>query len=281
MGGLGNQLFQLAAGIYLSEECGRNVKFSADWFDASRQRLLEGVPRDLMIAELINPNEWSELAPESLRRHYELSRSLQNYWVTETDPSDNTLERVTPNTEFLVGYFQKIRYVDAVKNHLLERIQRSPSFQSLIPRQLESRVAVHMRFGDYAENPVTRQFHGLTDTSYFIDAAKILMTEIDSDELVIVSDEPQRARKEFNNQTVTNVKIYSQGTSELEDLAILSNSAGIVMANSSFSWWAAWISNAVMSPQVIMPTPWFSQKSIAESNLQSNSWKLLPRKLVI
>ena len=67
--------------------------------------------------------------------------------------------------------------------------------------------------------------------------------------------------------------------SELEDLAGMSASRGIVISNSTFSWWAAWIGTQLHECNVVAPRPWFATPSAADDNLLPDGWTVLDREL--
>lgn len=95
-----------------------------------------------------------------------------------------------------------------------------------------------------------------------------------------MSDEPERARMLLESHfDLAEIQITcNSGSNEFEDLAMLSHSAGLVASNSSFSWWAAWLSTPLGS-QVVVPSPWFAEASQAEKYLFNHRWKVLPRRI--
>jgi hypothetical protein len=117
--------------------------------------------------------------------------------------------------------------------------------------------------------------------SYYATATRILLDELKASEVVIVSDDPPRAlealSKELNSDKIQ--LCCANTTDELEDLAILSHSAGIVISNSSFSWWAAWLGSTLKGASVIGPRPWLATYSKADECLAIPSWRFLERSL--
>ena len=282
MGGLGNQLFQLAAGIYVTQQSDRDVKFLSSWLNPPRVYKRGWIsPRQLMISDLIDDCEWSGLSRIQAATIRVISKFGKNYWVSELGPSDDTLERITSDTRVLVGYFQKSKYVNCVREPLLKRLEKSLQFRQLIPSKLEPRIAIHMRFGDYLSNPTTRAVHGLSDVSYYVNGVQILLGEIRCNQILLVSDDPKRAYSLFTESfDCRDFEIScAPGSSELEDFALLSHSAGIVISNSSFSWWAAWLGASTFGARVIAPTPWFAEPSAADTNLSDRSWTFIKREL--
>lgn len=282
MGGLGNQIFQLTAGIYLHHKHGCNVHYPTTllrppkFLRASRTSI-----RNLMIHELIRSNERKKLSKFQLLFWQIFSNSQRNYVVTENENNSELLDSYSTKTRVLIGYFQQLNYVNAVAADLIERFSSSATFKSLIPITLEPRIAIHVRLGDYSSNPQARSFHGLSDISYFVDGAHLLLNKLKVKNILIVSDEPKLAQTLFEQHfDKDDVKITcSPGLNEYEDLALLSHSKGLVASNSSFSWWAAWLSSPLGS-QVIVPSPWFAELSNAEKNLFDSRWTVLDRRIL-
>jgi len=280
MGGLGNQLFQLAAGLYVSQKLEKEVRILSTWLNPTSLVLRAKVqPRKLMIEDLIHEHEWSRISRSQTALTRIAARFSPELWVAESGPSDASIERITPRTRFLVGYFQRAHYANSVRNLLLERFNSSPKFSQIIPKLLRPRIAIHMRFGDYFTDPVTRRFHGLNRASYYVDSARILLQRIDCDQIILISDDPDRALSSFTEafgKTELHIET-SNGKSEFEDLALLASSAGIVISNSSFSWWAAWIGSTSLNASVIIPIPWFATASAIDKNLALPSWTYMRR----
>jgi hypothetical protein len=282
MGGLGNQLFQLVAGLYINENFGLKTRFSSAWFSSpQRFRRMGMTPRRLMINELLREEEQSSVSRNGVRLAFFRSRFIKSLVVVESDSNNAPLERVSASTKLLSGYFQNFSYVESVQDSLLKRFRESEAFKTLIPQELEPRVAIHIRLGDYVDNASAKAFHGLTTIEYYVTAAHQMIQETGLREILIVSDDPRNATKAFRSAfNKTDIEIsYVENTTEMEDLALLSHSAGIVISNSSFSWWAAWLGSKTLGAKVIAPTPWFAQPSGADVNLRVNSWTYLHREL--
>ena len=281
MGGLGNQIFQLAAGIYLRQKHGRDVYYTTTLLQPPKFfRAGSTSIRNLMISELIKSTERSKLSRLQILILRMFTNSNNKLVVTEKPNATELLADCDPKTRIYVGYFQQLKYVNAVGADLLERFSSSATFKFLIPKSLEPRVAIHIRLGDYSSNKRARSFHGLSEISYFIEGAKILLERLQTRSILIVSDEPERARalfEQYFNQYGIQITC-SSGMSEYEDLALLSHSAGLVASNSSFSWWAAWLSSPLGS-KVIVPSPWFAEFSNAEENLFDSRWTVIDRQI--
>lgn len=119
-------------------------------------------------------------------------------------------------------------------------------------------VAIHVRRGDYVNNPF---YVDLMQTQYYSRA----MDEFPNAEFLVFSDDIEWCK----NQTIFSGCEFSEGKTEIEDLNLMAGCRGIIMANSSFSWWAAYLSNA----KVIAPKAWYADK-IDRTKLLS-SWETI------
>ena len=276
MGGLGNQLFQYAAGIYSHKFLSKKSKYFYG---------IGGIPtntdRAFMLGDLLRENEIEHLGRRKYILLIVLTKLKLPIWVQEKNESDFPIERLTRKTKILVGFFQKRIYVEPVATEILAAMSTSSLFNKVVSAPTKSDIAVHIRLGDYASKPTARHAHGLSEMTYFVDAVRVLQSKRDYDNIVIYSDEAQTAYAEFVNVfgTSSTPITVSSGTNEYEDLAGISSSKGIVISNSTFSWWAAWIGTHLHNSTVIAPRPWFSKPSAADEHLLLESWIVLDREI--
>jgi hypothetical protein len=210
-----------------------------------------------------------------------LTKIKASVWIQEKNEGDFPLERVTGRTRILVGYFQKRIYVEPVASEILNAMSNSSLFKKVVSTPTKNDIAVHIRLGDYVSEPAAKRSHGLSNIEYFVRAVALLQAKHDYNKVVIYSDDSQAAYTEFVN-AFGRSKIpitISSGTNEYEDLAGISSSKGIVISNSTFSWWAAWIGTHLHDCVVIAPRPWFSKPSKADDHLLLDSWIVIDRLL--
>jgi len=119
-------------------------------------------------------------------------------------------------------------------------------------------VAIHVRRGDYVDNPF---YVDLMKTDYYERA----MAEFPDAKFKVFSDDVEWCAM----QPIFKDCEFSENINELEDLNEIAGAKGIIMANSSFSWWGAYLSNAI----VISPKLWYSD-NIERTKLLSN-WKVI------
>lgn len=180
----------------------------------------------------------------------------------------------------LLGYFQSWRYLEPVKEELRRRIipaahldKKALSWvldQRAFIDDLNDPVIVHLRRGDYLL-PAHRDFHGVLGLSYYRRALATLSAGRGYGEVVVVSDDLPAARSMFSEFSA----IFIDQPPELADSATLlavSGSQKFVIANSSFSWWWAWLSAA---SDVVAPKNWFAREDLDASDVCPPSWQLV------
>ena len=276
-GGLGNQLFQFAFGLYLKDVCGHDVRYS--------DLLLRSLPgkahasRSLGIGDLLKKHEISELTPARYSLIAALNKGFGGFIATEK-PIDSTFPIVLGNRTRLVrGYFQQFRFADAVKSQILNRLFQSSDFNIHSRSPVVKRICIHMRYGDYSSSEQTRKFHGLTSTQFYVDQARKLSDEFGVRDVFIVSDEPNRAVQEFLHLTTWNefnVAVSASAT-EQSDLIEIATSSLVITSNSTFSWWGAWLANSIHDSIVVCPDPWYAEAQMNNPYLIKPNWRIAQR----
>lgn len=281
MGGLGNQLFQLAGGIEIAKVSGRPAKFSTDLLDlpatAGTTKRYLGISELLQPAEVIDRNLVSGITRLGLNKFGKSSIKL-----VEENLQDDVTKRVADTTRYVQGYFQNWEIVERSWPELEKRFQNSRSFSGIIANPVEERIAVHMRYGDYRTNHHARSFHGLTDPSYFVESISLALAKGEKPEILILSDEPDYAFKELSTAGLDKeLKIeFGNSKDQLGDLAFMASSTTVVTSNSSFSWWGSWIASQRCSAKVFMPTPWFSSSNVMDPALYFDKANVLNRRVI-
>lgn len=262
LGGLGNQMFQYAAGLALAERHGSKLRLDPSYigFEAHRSYAL-----DALLVE----------AAVSRRRRVPM-------WVFERDRLDHAIVRLrffgakveserthaydehfdqAPANAYLLGYRQTERYLLPVADLLRQRFRprrmgpRALAFAGRIATA-SAPVAVHVRRGDYVENLSTNHLFGVPAPDYYERAARIVESRADADSLTffVFSDDIAwcRERLRLPGETV----FVSGETAAHEDLDLMRRCKHNIIANSSFSWWGAWLGETDSSV-VVAPEPWF------------------------
>lgn len=160
---------------------------------------------------------------------------------------------------YLVGGWMSPRYFTDIRDDLVRDFAPKTPLSSPASATLDAikksscAVAVHVRRGDYVENPRVLQKMGICEIDYYRKAINIVERFSPGATHFVFSDSPELAAKELTN--LGPLRIVSGNTKE-EDLFLMSSCRHNIIANSTFSWWAAWLNNHD-SKKVVAPRDWF------------------------
>lgn len=207
-----------------------------------------------------------------------LSRN-PNVLMETTKSFDARITRWGDGT-ILLGYFQSWRYLQTVQNEVRQRVSDARfldqkteewvSQQKAMIRELTDPVIVHVRRGDYVL-PAHRGFHGLLGQNYYETALANLANGPGYKEVVLVSDDMPAAKQMFAGIPAIYIE-QPQDISDSATLLALSTGNKYVIANSSFSWWWAWLAKADF---VYAPKQWFARNDLDSSDICPPEWHLL------
>ena len=131
-------------------------------------------------------------------------------------------------------------------------------------------VSVHVRRGDYVSNPTTAQVHGFLGLEYYQKAMNTMLEKIDNPHFFVFSDDPEWTERNIKTDApVTYIKY--NGAKNYEDLRLMSTCKHHIIANSSFSWWGAWLSPD-RENIIIAPKRWFKSDKLNARDLIPEPW---------
>ena len=275
-GGLGNQLFVYAAALEQADRIGVNVLADVSWFYRQDKRVyLLGhlFPNLQVIGGSSRASRTLSKASSILNRLRKHSVFVEKGFYETKNSFDDGIFSITEGTR-LRGYFQSTKYFPSSGALVAEAIRQarvSKEEQSILD-DICSRPfnAIHVRRGDYFHSPSTRDFHGLTTKEYFEAGSRLFGNS--TLPCLVFSDSPQIARKELDG--VGNF-VFDPKTLDLGDVAtlkLMSYAKGLVISNSSFSWWAAYtISQYDACAVIVTPRPW-SKEIDVNHNLIHQNW---------
>lgn len=274
-GGLGNQLFQYAAGRRLSLTLGVQLKLDISGYKRHSQRTYE---LDQFCIEAGIATAW-EVArwrgPRLLTRITQPLGLLPRLVMETSFDFDQAILHLGDG-RYLDGYWQSYRYfadvAPEIRRELSVRTPPSDADQKLLDRMARcDSVCVHVRRGDYASNPITRQYHGLCTPEYYRTAVEAIAAQVRGPELFVFSDDMPWVKHHLRfGLPTTHVEHYGVDSAPLE-LRLMAGCRYFVIANSSLSWWAAWLS-ANGNPIVYAPRCWFADPAIDTSELTPPAW---------
>lgn len=275
-GGIGNQMFQYACARALAIRNGRRV-----WLDLdSIER--DGNFRNYKLNELnITADKSNNLLSEFFRSsafQYRVVRRIatalrsEMKYIKEFNPpsfNENLLTSKIVNC-YLDGYWQSEKYFKDIEDII--RIdfkfinQPSQSIKTLANKiESTNSVAIHVRRGDYMSNPTTHMFHGVCPASYYRAGIELICKQISQPIFYIFTDDPSwvKANLTFSENSLL---VSEQTSNEVQDLFLMTRCKHFIIANSSFSWWGAWLGNNEFK-KVIAPKVWFKDE---DANMKFN-----------
>lgn len=287
-GGLGNQMFQYAAGRALSVRLGAPLKLDRRRMDhpvegSTPWRYALGALN--VREEFADPREAADLSGEAQTRLRRLSLRLRRASgivpPRATVLRDRELRFLTEFHEvsgdvYLDGYWQSERYFLGISEIIrrefslrrpLERIDRE--FGEEIAR--EESVSIHVRRGDYVSNPAANRFHGLCSEEYYRKCIAIVSEKVRAPRFVVFTDDPAWARGNMAVPPGTAFVDWDQPRDGSVDLELMRRCRHHIIANSSFSWWGAWLGSRQGS-LVLAPARWFLDPSMSAADLLPDSW---------
>ena len=219
-GGLGNQLFQLGFLEYVHYKSGRQTYLAdlkSPFTVHSSQQYFESIFQ-----------EWKSLYKHTAASYiHEHPKMIQQEWG------------IYPGNTCYVGYFQRYEYFEPIKQTLINKLSFNTSILDKYP-ELDKKTFIHVRGGDYRGNPV----HGIDLTSYY----KKCMEETPLKDFVIFTNDVQYAQEKFPDIPIIH-------ESEINSLYLMSKCGAAICANSSFSWWGAYLNS---ERPIFMPSRWYN-----------------------
>jgi hypothetical protein len=280
-GGLGNQLFQYAAACGLAHASGGVVALDLSEFsggDRSRSYALDRYRLDLPI---LNATSFDpEFAVVTIPAQHGLARLGLTGDVRLPVYRENNYEfepamKSSNGNIYLYGFWQSRKYFHEIADTIRARLTHPTRDCNNEPsRRMDAEtVAVHVRRNDYlTASPLTA--FGTCEPAYYDCAMALMRSWIAAPQFQIFSDDPEWCLQHF---TGADVKIVStSGGDAGDDLAAMARCRHHIIANSSLSWWGAWLGSETRSI-VIAPMPWYSQSPRAQDLIPDN-WIRLDRR---
>jgi hypothetical protein len=176
--------------------------------------------------------------------------------------------------KFLDGFWQSPKYFESIEETIRADFQVKESLvKNVLKKGIElgegHSIAVHVRRGDFL-NPKIAAYHGVLDAAYYHKAIEIIQEKDPLATIHFFSDDIEWVKYNIPSRVNTEF-VSSPKRSALEDFYLMTKCRHIVIANSSFSWWAAWLNNHP-DKIVVAPKNWFAGDSINTDDLIPNTW---------
>jgi hypothetical protein len=281
-GGLGNQMFQYAVGRNLAFRHNTQLKLDLSQFESNHLRKYNLYPFN--IAE--NFASQTDLNRVNKPLLWKLQHPLKNFkclmdrekpiiYIKEKHFNFDPAILNLPDNVYLQGYWQSEQYFKKIGNLIRQEFSfktvLSPIHQEIRERIAQcNSVSIHVRRGDYIANKVTNEIHGVCTTKYYQRAIKKITQLINNPHFFIFSDDPIWVKE---NIAIDNPSccVSHIGSKNHEDLYLMSHCKHHIIANSSFSWWGAWLCTNPKK-MIIAPEKWFNTPIISTGDIIPESW---------
>lgn len=263
LGGIGNQMFQYAFVLALIKSR-HKVKIDIleyEFYNTHNGYELESIFN--IELPTITPKEKKLYEPKRQRVGYRFLRIILNtnhaYLVENPEFTFSEKLLSSKKTQYLNGYWQHHKYVDFVEDKLRASLI-FPNFDDIKNIELEEEirntpntVSVHIRRGDYIQHPT---LGGICTKHYFEKAIDYINKKIANPKFIFFSNDIQWCKENFSLENAIYVD-WNIGKHSYRDMQLMSLCAHNIIANSSFSWWGAWL-NTNPSKIVIAPKTWIN-----------------------
>jgi hypothetical protein len=275
-GGLGNQMFQYAAGTALSHRLGVEHKLDVSDYlsDGHRRFELDAFHTRFRVASA------EECAPYRERTLLKrVSQRLRPPYRRDVykQPGFGYDSRFTEagDGRYLNGYWQSWRFFEKVepliREHFTLRREKTERVSQLAEQLRRSEtVSVHVRRGDYKTREA-QAYHGILPASYYREAIERVLSRHPKARFLFFSDDMEWVRAHLDTRLPLFDSGDEVGRTALEDLHLMQHCRHHVIANSSFSWWGAWL-NPDPDKTVVAPVDWFATKENETKDIVPPSW---------
>ena len=283
-GGLGNQLFQYATGKALSSRLQGPLLLDIDWFNHRQEDV---TPRRFLLPELkltyqLTFSVADRKPPKRWRRIAQMLLPMTPYILKDRpfrfNQNLNTFTPYASQDVYLMGYWQSFRYFDSIRDELVTEIQPiagiSLHYQAYLEKiRSSSSAMVHVRRGDYVHLPVAAKVHGFLGLDYYQMGMDILLASDPATQFFVFSDDLAWAKANLPHQDkITFIQSANSATDPVQELFLMTQCHKHLIANSSLSWWGAWLSNHSNS-QVIAPLQWTNDINKNWNDLLPDQWQ--------
>lgn len=285
--GLGNQLFQYAAGLALAEHHQTELKIDKSWFELEFEKQ---TPREYGLSPFRLAQDFAskeEIMKAKFGTGFHLQRriadkldSMKPYYKRRVylEPHfhfDPHFFEATKNT-YLSGYWQSEKYFAPVANQVRAAFQLKEEMKGLNAELRKAMmhsmsISLHVRRTDMVNNPDVAKTHGSCSLEYYQAAATQIATGLTDPEFFIFSDDPAWCKENLHLNHPVHYIDNNQGEHAYFDMQLMSSCRHHIIANSSFSWWGAWL-NASEDKRVIGPKNWFATNERDTSDITPSGW---------
>jgi hypothetical protein len=275
VGGLGNQMFQYACGYSVAKKNNTNLSLDTSWY----------IEKNSVVWTMTYELDRLNISYKKILNKYPLVNNKNHFingfrkhylpYIEKSMVFDDSIFSAGSNI-VLDGYWQSEKYFIDYKTELQNEFTPINQIENDYLKQINDALSVslHVRRGDYANHKQTNNFHGLMSLEYYNSAISLMQSRLgDRITIFIFSDDIEWCKQ--NIKTTANT-IYVTGNDGLTDMQLMAACQNNIIANSSFSWWGAWL-NRNPNKIVVAPDKWFNDPKPNTKDIIPRSWERIKR----
>jgi Glycosyl transferase family 11 len=284
-GGLGNQLFQFATALSLAQRQKTKVFLDLSWFnkdhikagETPRAYALNVYDLESYVSYQSGFNFWERKYSSRwinflIRKYIKFGATYIREESTNFNPE--LLKSLPPI--WLDGYWQSYKYFEDIQDLLRKIIgtprEMSPQTSAMLSRiKASESICIHVRRGDYVTNQSAAEFHGLCGLNYYYAGLDLIVKNLNQPHAYIFSDDPLWVKYNFNLDIPSTVVDINGSENAHQDLWLMAACRHFLIANSSLSWWGAWLSGN-SNKIVVAPKQWFLNNQYSTEDLIPLNW---------
>lgn len=280
--GLGNQMFQYANGRARSIDRHTGLSLDTSWYADIEQRFttrefqLDAFNIEATILSASKASMFkSPQLPIGIRSVYYRFQNILPYYkrkhVKEAyygfDPNILNIK----NNTYLQGFWQSFKYFEEYRHQIIKEFSLKTESLAFLSKcneiKTENSVSLHVRRGDYCNREQNPQ-HCLLGHDYYSRAIEKTESKVGKTIFYVFSDDISWARQTFKGEQF---RFCDTHFSAPEEMLLMSSCKHNIIANSTFSWWAAWL-NTNSHKVVVAPVRWFENEDKNTQDLLPKSW---------
>jgi hypothetical protein len=288
-GGLGNQLFQYAAARGLGLRSNTEVKLDVTdplikdekgrLYGLNHFNITTPMATEDEVSHLLNKNIWLQKKSKYLQN--KIGVALHKTWWNQTyvyqEEYDKCMVSKVTKDIYLNGYWQNEDFFKEYRSIILNELSVKNEPDAINLSVIENMrkvnaISLHVRRGDAVSNPYAFRLYKLPSLEYYKNAINLITQKVKDPYFFIFSDDIDWCKKNLQlNFPVEFIGNNNTDDKNYEDIRLMSCCKHHITANSTFSWWGAWL-NPSDSKIVISPAEWFHKRQYNKAKIVPRNW---------
>lgn len=280
IGGLGNQMFQYALGRHLAHLHKTELKLDITNFETYKLHNYSlgtfNIKKTIASEDEISRFKKNKIRPGKKWFLYNKLFANKSKYFQEKNFSFTPEVLSLGNDLYIDGYWQSEKYFKEIEtiiraefSFILPQGEKDKEIYKLITES--DSISIHIRRADYVTSANTNKTHGSCPVEYYIGAVGLLAQKMTNPHFFIFSDDYEWVRQNIKIDHPTVYVNHNNADTNYQDLRLMASCKHNIIANSTFSWWGAWL-NKNPNKIVVAPKKWFADASKNDSDLIPSTW---------